>query len=497
MEGIAQSGFQIPQRAPGTRIRTDAGAVLEGPHVLRVVYWIFAALSGGVAFYFGGIEAATIAIAALIGLWAFVEPRTSFWLATAFMVCLFVFFQQTAPLGEEVPAEFLYWGAGIALITLGLVAAAPFSSQVDWTVVKKRIAQPCGLAMFGMTAVIAASTVYGLFAGNRLFVVARQLFGCMLLPAYFFLALVLFRSHVDVARWLLRARWFVTLGALWYDVKLFRASEASASYYREQSPLVMYAGAVALIAFCEILAHRRIAPRLAALFQLSACLFAILLMGSRSSMGSFLAGAAAAVFLLVWNRRVLIFALVAAAVPVGMGVYPYVASRLLAASGLSGDVAARFIFVLDRDQSYLGRVAQTDVVLNTVERKPVLGSGMGSENSFFMPGVGRIKVASVDNGWGYVLLKMGYLGLATFLLLVAALLYRGLSGLGHLRPGLCRANRVAVVAVFLYAVVSFIGGPTFLHFSTAAFFATLLGALVVMAEASDAIASAPTRSCST
>lgn len=497
MEGIAQSGFRIPQPASGTRMRTNTADALDGAHVLRVVYWIFATLCSGVALYVGGIEAATIVIAALIALWAFVEPRTSFWLTAAFMVYLFVFFQQTAPLGEEVPAEFLYWGAGIALITLGLIAAALFSSHVDWTLVRRRVAHPSSLAMLGMTAVIVASTVYGLFAGNSLFVVARQMFGCMLLPVYFFLALALFRSHVDVALWLRRARWVVTLGALWYDVKLFRTSEASASYYREQSPLAIYAGAVALIAFCEILARRRMAPRVIALFQLAACLFAILLMGSRSSMGSFLAGAAGAVLLLVWKRRIFIFALIASAVPVGMGIYPYVSSRLLAASGLSGDIAARFIFVLDRDQSYLGRVAQTDVVLNTAERKPVLGAGMGSEDSFFMPGVGHIKVASVDNGWGYVLLKMGYLGLVTFLLLVAVLLYRGLSGLGELRPSLFRANRLAVVTVFLYALISFIGGPTFLHFSTAAFFATLLGALVVMAGASDSIASAPTRSCPT
>lgn len=112
-----------------------------------------------------------------------------------------------------------------------------------------------------------------------------------------------------------------------------------------------------------------------------------------------------------------------------------------------------------------------------------------------MPGIGRIKVASVDNGWGFVLLKMGYLGLCAFILLAAALLHRGISALTGMRSGPLRAERLAVAAVFLYALVSFIGGPTFLHFSTASFFATLLGALVVLAETPEEVASAPLRSC--
>jgi O-Antigen ligase len=474
------------------RFGTD---VPEGRALLRPIYWIAAGVACGAAFYWEGLTGLTVGVAVCIALNAFSEPRTALWQSVGFMVYLFVFFQQTAPLGEDLPAEFLFWGIGLALITLGLCLATLFSARVDWVQAKKRVAHPASLAMLAMLAVIGASSVYGLSAGNDAFVVARQLFGCVLLPIYYFLGLVLFRSPADVALWLRRAKWLVTLGALWYAAKLLRASQASGSYYREQSPLAIYGGAVAVLALCEIAARHRFAPRLVALFQLSLCLLAALLMGSRSTLGSFLAGGAALILLLVWKRHMLVFALLLAVLPVGMGVFPYLSTRLLAAPGLTGEIAGRFLFVLDRDRSYLGRVAQTEVVLNTVNQRPVLGAGMGSENSFVMPGVGRLKVASVDNGWGYLLLKMGYVGFAVFLLLIAAVLRRGLSGLGSVSFESLRSLRLAVLAVFLYALVTFIAGPTFFHFSTAPFFATLIGALAVVSEVPDPVGDASVQRC--
>jgi hypothetical protein len=218
-----------------------------------------------------------------------------------------------------------------------------------------------------------------------------------------------------------------------------------------------------------------------------------LLMGNRAALGSFLAASVALSSLAAWRRRVLTLALVACLLPIGIGVAPYVATRLIQSRGFAGNITDRFIFVLSEDHSYQGRVAQTEVVMNMVGQRPILGAGMGSLNSFFMPGEQhRVKVASVDNGWGYLLLKMGYVGLTAFLTLVALLLKRGLSGLGGVRNAALRANRLAVVGVFLYALVSFLGGPIFFHFSVAPFFATALGALVVLGEVR-AAAHAPIR----
>jgi O-antigen ligase len=471
--------------APGAGF--SAPARLDGLALMRPVYWILAGFAASVALLYGGIAAATITIAALIGIWAFAEPRASLWLVTAFMVFLFVFFQQTAPLGEDLPEEFLYWGIGLAVITAGLFAAALFSSTVDWRRVKERLSRPASLAMLATLLVILASSAYGLEQGNRPFAVLRQLFGCLLLPVFYFIAIALLRTKSDVERWLGAISWAVALGSLWYVERLSLASAARGTYYREQSPLVMYSGAVAVAALCEVVAGRKPLARLAAAVQCAVCLLAALLMGSRTALGSFLAATAAILLVLVWRRWMLILALAACLIPLAAGLAPYLADHATGGRGVAGQIADRFIFSLDEDSSYLGRVAQTSVVLTMVGRHPVLGAGMGSENTFLMPDGRRLKVASVDNGWGYLLLKMGFVGLAAFLALTGLLFRQGLAALGggvktapHASPD---AATLALLGIFFYALVSFLSGPIFFHFSTAPFIAAVLGALVVSAEA--------------
>jgi len=469
-----------PALASQTRSRgASVPRLPSGLALLRPVYCVAAALAAGIALRYGGLEGLTITLAAMIGLWSFFEAHAALWLATAFMMFLFVFFQTTAPLGEDLPAEFFYWGIGVALITAGLLLSAVFSRSVDWRLLRDRARTAPSLAMAALLLVMIASTVYGLAAGDRPFIVWRQLFGCVLLPSYFFLAIALFRAPSDVDRWLRRVSWVIALGSVWYVEHLSLVSFARGVYYREQSPLVSYGGAVAVVAWVELIERRRASVWLQSLAQLVICILAILLMGNRTALGSFLGAIAIITALIVWKRRGLALALAVCLAPICVGVAPYVFDRALAGRGLVSQIAGRFIFALDEDQSYQGRVAQTAVVMNMVNRQPILGAGMGSENSFVMPGEQhRLKVASVDNGWGFLLLKMGYVGLAVFLALVAAVLKAGLSGLACIGKSMLRADRLSVLGVFVYALISFVSGPIFFHFSVAPFFGVFLGALV-------------------
>src|SRR5271170_2977178 len=226
----ALSGFSSSRIRFGFR----PAAMPEGLALVRPVYWIAASLVAGVALYLGGIQAVVIAVAALIALWAFAEPRTTLWLATAFMTCLFVFFQREAPLGEEVPEEFFYWGSGIAVITAGLFIATLFAGHVDWTSARKRFLTPPGVAMVALLLVILSATVYGLFVGNQMFAAIRHLFGCLRMPVYFFLALALFRTRADADRWMRRVSLGIALGSVWYVQRLSLLSVSHGGYYREQ-----------------------------------------------------------------------------------------------------------------------------------------------------------------------------------------------------------------------------------------------------------------------
>jgi O-antigen ligase len=349
--------------------------------------------------------------------------------------------------------------------------------------------------MLAMLIVILASAVYGLVAGNQFFVVARQLFGCLLLPIYFLLCVALLRTELEVDRWIRCVSWVIALGSVWYVQRISLLSLGHGSYYREQSPLVAYGGAVAVAAWAQLLQQRRAILWVQSLAQFMLCVMAILLMGSRTAFGSVLAAVAGVTGLALWKRRGFLIALVVCLIPISFGVAQYGLSGLVEDRGLTGQVAGRFIFVLSEDRSYQGRVLQTEVVLNMVNERPILGAGMGSVNSFFMPGEHRVKVASVDNGWGFLLLKMGYLGLAVFLILVGTLLKTGLSGLSSAQGKNLRVDRLAALGVFLYALVSFLSGPIFFHFSAAPFFGTFLGVLVTLGDTRANAKSVPAGSC--
>jgi hypothetical protein len=491
MQGVTEVSH--PQFTSVSLATAPRGGVPAGLALLRPVYWIAAALAAGAAFHYVGIEAATLTFAALIGLWAFFEPRTSLWLATAFMIYVFVFFQREAPLGDELPEEFFFWGTGLALITAGLAAATLFTSQVDWPLLRKRALAPASIAMLGMLLAILAASVYGLFAGNEPFAVARQLFGCVLLPVYYFVSLALFRSAGDAENWLRRVSWCVTLGSLWYAVKLLSASAARGYYYREQSALVTYAGAVAAVALCGF-AERRWTTKIRAGFQFVVCVLAILSMGGRASLAGLVA-AAGLLFLLAAYRRGLAAIAVAALLLSGVVAGgTYAGNFLLERPGLAGDIARRFLITLSQDHSFQGRMAQMGYVVDEFERHPVLGAGMGSVTVFIAPGEqGRIRVTSVDNGWGYVMLKMGAVGLAAFSLTIALLFREAFRHLEAAGRGRLRSISLAFLGLLAYSLVTFWGGPLFFHFTDVAFFGAALGAIVVLAEARRSVASMPPR----
>jgi hypothetical protein len=492
MQGVSEASHpHFTRGSLASARRADIPAAAAGLALLRPVYWIAAVLAAGAAFHYVGIEAATLTFAVLIGLWAFAEPETSLWMATAFMIYVFVFFQREAPLGDELPEEFFFWGTGLALITAGLAAATLFASRVDWPLVRKRALTPASLAMLGTLLAILAASVYGLFVGNQPFAVARQLFGCVLLPVYYFISLALFRSAGDAERWLRRVSWCVTLGSLWYAAKLLSTSAARGYYYREQSALVTYAGAVAAVALCGF-AERRWKTKIRAAFQSVVCVLAILSMGGRGALAGLVA-AAALLFVLAayrrgWEAMILAVSLAAALAAGGV----YVGNRMILQSGLSGDIARRFFISVSDDRSYQGRMAQMDYVVAEFKLHPVLGAGMGSVTVFFAPGLqGRIRVTSVDNGWGYVMFKMGSLGLAAFSLMMAFLLRESVRRLASAAPGRLRSASLAFFALFFSSLVIFWAGPLFFHFTSVAFFGPALAGIMVLAEARSLAVSAP------
>jgi hypothetical protein len=451
-----------------------------------LVYWILAALGMANAYALGGIPAATIELAVTIGLWGLIDGRAGLWMSVAFMVFLFVFFPEAQPTGDVLPEEFYYWGVGLAIIALGLSASVLASRGVDWSLLRSRLRTAPSLATMLLLAVFVLAALYGKLVGNETFAVARQVFGCLLLPVFYVLALAFLRTPADVDQWLRRVSWAVALGALWSIHMLLFASLAQGEYYREQSGLSGYAGTIAAVSLNEFRGAQSLGGRLRSGILSLLCLLVIVWMGHRAALGSL---AVAVVF--VWagsirKRGVSILTLAAGLLFV-VAAGPSLVERLQAIPGIPGQLAGRFLSPLDEDRSYLGRLEQWGVVVSRVGARPLLGDGMGSEFEFVIPDLEQVVRANfVDNGWGYLLLKTGLVGLSAFLVVLFTIFRAALARLNFASTEPLAKNSVSLLAVFLYCVVGLLGGPTFFHFSGSGFVGIVLGSIVVLAEARQA-----------
>ncbi len=488
-----RSGAGALRALAGTNPAGVLAARLPGRRqLLRPVAWSVGLFVLGAAFALGGVAALTVALAVLIALWALLEPCTALWMSTAFLVFAFVFVRWTPPHGEVVPEEFYFWGTGLLIITVGLMVALLVPGQVDAKALKARLRAQPSRAMALLLGVFLLASVYGAFAGNDPAVVARQLFGCLLLIAYYLFALAFLRTPEDVGEWLRYVGWTVVFGAAWYAQKLVFASLSAGSYYREASHLAGHAGAIAAVVWNEMLHARRPAAWLRAGAQLVCCVSVILFMGNRAAAGSFAVVAAFLLVLGTLKRGLWILVLGCCLLPPAVLFGPYLVERLAENPKLPGEIARRFVFPLQEDLSYQGRAEQWRAVLEKVKESPVLGAGMGSEFVFFAPGERhRWKVGYVDQGWGYLLLKTGLVGLAAFLLVIGVFLRYALKRLAAVGASRLAVNSLSLLALFLYGLVGFFGGPTFLHFSGASFFGVVLAGIVILAGARESSRATP------
>jgi hypothetical protein len=151
---------------------------------------------------------------------------------------------------------------------------------------------------------------------------------------------------------------------------------------------------------------------------------------------------------------------------------------------LPGEIAGRFSPLnVGEDLSYAGRMAEMQSILAIVKQHPVLGGGMGSEVSYYDPAFPHVfgTVAYVDNGWGFILLKMGLTGLFVFVAMLWSFLRFAARGWPSDVPVHMQRVRGCLLGLLLFGLLGFTGGPTFFQFLTSGFMGTSLGALAVLA----------------
>jgi O-antigen ligase len=437
------------------------------------------------ALVLGGVEAATIMLAMQIGVLALSRPRSALWMSVAFLVYACVFYIRWTPIATVKESGYVGTAVGLATIAMGLGVSWLSAARRRLAVRKNAVVRRFDKAMYAMFGVSLIASVYGMARGNEWSLVARQLFGCLLLLGYYLLARTFFRSAEDIRRWLTWASVAVTAGAAWYTVKLTLLSFSEGAYSREQSPLTFFAGAIGALLFVKLLSEQQWKKRIVMAVSLLFCVLAILLMGARFVAGS-LAGTALILLILRQGKHRLLMglamlALVAMAVGFALSRLP----ELIEQGGLPGEIAGRFSPLnVGEDLSYVGRMAEMQSVLAIVKQHPILGAGMGAEVSYYAPESPGVfgTAAYVDNGWGFVLLKMGLLGLWVFVAMLWSFLRFAAREWPSNAPAHMQRVQACLLALLLFGLLSFIGGPTFFQFITSGFMGTTLGALAALAE---------------
>lgn len=452
---------------------------------LQQTAWLVAVPLFFSAWVLVGIEAATIVLAVLIGGFAFVKPQTGLWASTGFLVFVCVFFPSDQPqLRADLPSQFVYWGAGVGIIAGSLFLAwlrrerQPLSDS-------PRIRRRLDRMMLLMLTVFLLASVYGALRGNGAFPVARQLFGCLLFPGYYLLTRTFLRTPDDVDHWLRRMYFVVTAGSACWAGKLIALSIAYGGYVQERSQFIFFAGAIATALFFELLSKQeRLKAKGLLAVAFVVCALAVLFMGGRFAAAS-LAATLLVMLVLRRKRHRLLTAGVVFGIPfLAAGMVLANWSSLSGSGGIVGELAERFSPVdFTEDLSYVGRVAQFYAVMQIVRANPAIGNGMGGEVSFVAPEYADLIIGDstyVDNGWGYILAKMGVTGLLVFLALIGAFFWSATKGWPREIPDPVARLQGCLLAMFIFGILAFMGGPTFFQFTQSGLMGGTLGALAVL-----------------
>ena len=118
-------------------------------------------------------------------------------------------------------------------------------------------------------------------------------------------------------------------------------------------------------------------------------------------------------------------------------------------------------------ESLIDRTMQLTTAMESVRADPWLGDGLGAGFEFESLSLGSVEAAYVDNGWAYLIQKMGLVGAGAFLWLLITIF-----------TGASRESVGLTACLVSAALVSMFSEPVFLHFATAPFLGAFAGILM-------------------
>lgn len=369
-------------------------------------------LAGGIvvslAGLFGGMQYVILCLALGLGASIIRRPAEAIPAGWLFMALTMTLLPATArfhyldPATEGIDWQQYYWAAGSLVIVLAALYGVGFS---------RLMRAPAFCKAFALVSIVSA--VFGLFRGNDTSYVIRQLYGSILFVLYFAIA----NSVGDEELLFRRLKTFGPLVAFTFFV-YYASVFYEWGFHKEDTSLPIQLGMLAALLFVKTVAEKRLAwlTSSMALFAASFLLF------FRNILLTFCFAAALAIALQTKRRILKIACFVAAALILVPSVLPFGAQYAL---NLVEEKAPGLYDILPEGthdtKTLVDRSIQLAASVALLAQSPVLGAGMGNEFTWTSD-LGDRDQAFVDNGWAYLMVKMGCAGILVFgWLLVATL----------------------------------------------------------------------------
>lgn len=392
----------------------SAGELPVGSAV-AALYWQDAAVSGfilvsALVCALAGRSALILALAVLPFPYLIHRPRAALWYGLAFIPVATVADPEAFEwFSGFTPKQMYFWAIGLFVVLIPVLLAVTRDLRpISWRRIKNAgIPTP----LIALSVVSLAACVQGLRLGASLSFVLRQFYGIALF-CLAFVATLLFvrRSDLHPA---LRRMSILVIGLSAYTILFYFRDQNQVGFFKGNmsvfsATLAVYCGGEALCAG---------EPREKARWGLFGLIFLVqpILFSSRGAVGlagvAVLAGAGlsvrpkAAKYVMVGGA----FAFLIASIT--MNLFAGLSHFLDRYSALSHLVPSNVL----ADPDAIGRISQLYAAIQAILPHPLLGLGLGSTLTWYQPALGVFQTAAlVDNGWAYILSKMGLLGLGAF-----------------------------------------------------------------------------------
>jgi O-antigen ligase len=440
-------------------------------------------LVSAIVLLLAGSNYLVLALAILPFPYLFRRPKAALWYAMAFMpLATGIAPEAYRGFGESTAPQMYYWAAGLFIVLMPVVVQlGRCLRRFGWTGLR-RVGVPTSLlVLFG---VALAASLQGLRLGDSASYVLRQFYGVFLFCISFVATLFFVWRASEIRLVLARIRWLI-LALAAYTIILQTQNQNNLGFFKGN--ISIYSATLAVYCAGEFLCARQRQSRIG--WGLLVILFLVhpILLSSRGAVGlagiTMLAGIGLKARSRLTRSLMLAGALLFLAASVAYNLFAGLGIYLERYALLRRLVPTNVIF----DPDALGRISQFYAAVQAAWHHPLLGLGLGSTLSWFQPSAGRfLSAALVDNGYAYILSKMGFLGIFAFAWFAISILKR----VGWPRQ---RGLELGLWLTLIFQLTYMIVGTIILHFVYAVWagvtwgFAYKLHMLASRAEAKPAI----------